>query len=204
MDKEVGRERPRSAAVHLGNSRRGGDAAALPIVVATDGLQSFSSMKESNYPRTFNYKANEAQHYLLEIGSLVTSFAVKMISLAPLLFLILDPFGNLVTLNTLLGSHAPKRRQLIILRESAIATGILLLAAFVGGGLLRALGLEDHALSISGGIVLFLIALGMLFPSRRVIEESLEESPLIVPIAMPFIADPSAISMVVLFSEKNS
>ena len=126
-----------------------------------------------------------------------------MISLALLLFVIMDPFGNLVTLNTLLSSHAPAKRRLIILRESAIATGILLVSVFVGGGLLRALGLEDHALSISGGIVLFLIAMGMLFPTRRVLEESIEDSPLIVPIAMPFIAGPSAISMVVLFTEKH-
>lgn len=127
-----------------------------------------------------------------------------MLSLALLLFLIMDPFGNLVTLNTLLAGHPRRSRHLIILRESAFATGILLLAAFVGGRFLRLLGLEGHALSISGGIVLFLIALGMLFPSRRVIEESPVESPLIVPIAMPLIAGPSAISMVVLFSEQHS
>ena len=127
-----------------------------------------------------------------------------MLSLALLLFLIMDPFGNLVMLNTLLGHYPARKRQLIILRESAIATAILLVAAFLGGTLLNALGLEEHALSISGGIVLFLIALGMLFPSRRVIEESTQDSPLIVPIAMPLIAGPSAISMVVLFSERHA
>ena len=125
-----------------------------------------------------------------------------MLSLALMLFLIMDPFGNLVTVNTMLAGQAPRSRQLILLRESAIASALLLVAAIVGGKLLRALGLAEHALSISGGIVLFLIALGMLFPGRRVVEDSTLESPLIVPIAMPLLAGPSAISMVILFSER--
>ncbi len=127
-----------------------------------------------------------------------------MISLTLLLFLIMDPFGNLVVVNTLLAEIPAGRRRLIVLREAAIATGILLGAAFVGGSVLGVLGLEQYSLRLAGGIVLFLIALGMLFPSRRMIEEPTVESPLIVPIAMPLIAGPSAISMVILFSEKHS
>lgn len=126
-----------------------------------------------------------------------------MISLALLLFLIMDPFGNLVAINTLLGNFTPAKRRLIVLREAGIATVILLLAGLLGGAVLDTLGLEEHALRLSGGIVLFLIALGMLFPSRRMIEEDAGEAPLIVPIAMPLIAGPSAISMVILFSEKH-
>jgi multiple antibiotic resistance protein len=125
-----------------------------------------------------------------------------MLSLALMLFLIMDPFGNLVTVNTMLAGLTPRSRQLILLRESAIASALLLVAAIVGGKFLRTLGLAEHALSISGGIVLFLIALGMLFPGRRVAEDSTLESPLIVPIAMPLLAGPSAISMVILFSER--
>ena len=63
---------------------------------------------------------------------------------------------------------------------------------------------REHSLRLAGGIVLFLIALGMLFPTRRMIEEPAAEAPLIVPIAMPLIAGPSAISMVILFSEKHA
>src|ERR1043165_8565817 len=102
----------------------------------------------------------------------------RMVSLALMLFLIMDPFGSLVT------------------------TVLLLLAAVVGGWFLRSLGLEAHALGISGGIVLFLIALGMVFPSRRIIEDSIADAPLIVPIAMSLIAGPSALSMVILFAER--
>ena len=126
-----------------------------------------------------------------------------MLSLTIMLFLIMDPFGNLVVLNTLLADIPARRRRWIILREAAIATAILLGATFLGSSVLGVLGLEEHSLRLAGGLVLFLIALGMLFPSRRIIEETIVESPLIVPIAMPLIAGPSAISMVILFSEEH-
>jgi multiple antibiotic resistance protein len=127
-----------------------------------------------------------------------------VISIAFLLFIVLDPFGNLVTLNTLLRDHEPRKRRRILLRESSIALSILLLATFVGGPILAALGLHPYALGIAGGIVLFMIALGMLFPTRSVIESGTLDDPLIVPIAMPLIAGPSAISIVILLAEKHS
>ena len=64
-----------------------------------------------------------------------------MISIALLLFIVLDPFGNLVTLNTLLRAATPARRRRIIIRESIIALGILQLFVFAGGAILHALGL---------------------------------------------------------------
>lgn len=124
-------------------------------------------------------------------------------SLTILLFLIMDPFGNMVVINSLLADVETKKRRRIIFREALIATVILLAATFIGGWVLSFLGLKEHALRLAGGIVLFLIALGMLFPTRRVLDESISDSALIVPIAMPLIAGPSAISMVILFSEKQ-
>lgn len=126
-----------------------------------------------------------------------------MISIALLLFIVLDPFGNLVTLNTLLRKSDPVRRRRIIAREATIALGILLLFVFAGGQILRALGLQAYTLGISGGIVLFMIALGMVFPARRVITDEGMEDPLVVPIAMPLIAGPGAISTVILMAQTN-
>ena len=79
-----------------------------------------------------------------------------MISIALLLFIVLDPFGNLVTLNTLLRRSEPGRRRRIIARESTIALAILLLFVFAGSRILHALGLQAYTLGISGGIVLFM------------------------------------------------
>jgi multiple antibiotic resistance protein len=126
-----------------------------------------------------------------------------VISIALLLFIVLDPFGNLVTLNTLLRKSDPVRRRRIIAREATIALGILLLFVFAGGQILRALGLQAYTLGISGGIVLFMIALGMVFPARRVITDEGMEDPLVVPIAMPLIAGPGAISTVILMAQTN-
>ena len=126
-----------------------------------------------------------------------------MISIALLLFIVLDPFGNLVTLNTLLRAAAPARRRRIIIRESIIALGILQLFVFAGGAILRALGLQAYTLGISGGIVLFMIALGMVFPARKVLDKEGLDDPLVVPIAMPLIAGPGAISVVILLAQTN-
>jgi multiple antibiotic resistance protein len=126
-----------------------------------------------------------------------------VLSIALLLFIVLDPFGNMVTLNTLLSTHTPAKRRRIMLRESLIALGILLLCVVGGGSLLSALGLDSYTLGISGGIVLFMIALGMVFPARRVMESEGLDDPLVVPIAMPLIAGPGAISIVTVLAEKN-
>jgi multiple antibiotic resistance protein len=126
-----------------------------------------------------------------------------VISTALLLFIVLDPFGNLVTLNTLLSKSDPRRRRKIIAREATIALGILMLFVFAGSRILHALGLQPYTLGISGGIVLFMIALGMVFPARRVIDDQGLEDPLVVPIAMPLIAGPGAISTVILLAQNN-
>jgi len=126
-----------------------------------------------------------------------------VISIALLLFIVLDPFGNLVTLNTLLRAATPARRRIIIVRESLIALAILQLFVFAGGAILRALGLQAYTLGISGGIVLFMIALGMLFPARKVLDKEGLDDPLVVPIAMPLIAGPGAISVVILLAQTN-
>ena len=126
-----------------------------------------------------------------------------MISIALLLFIVLDPFGNLVTLNTLLRKIDPPRRRRVIAREATIALAILMLFVFAGGRILHALGLQAYTLGISGGIVLFMIALGMVFPARRVIDDQGMDDPLVVPIAMPLIAGPGAISTVILLAQTH-
>ncbi|MEQ8849870.1 MarC family protein [Botrimarina sp.] len=126
-----------------------------------------------------------------------------VLSIALLLVLIMDPFGNMVVVNNLLSRLPPPARVGVIVREGAIAGVLLAVFALVGRTLLDQLGLTEPALSLAGGIVLFLIAVGMVFPAKRITDEDPNPSPLIVPIAMPFIAGPSAISMVILFAERQ-
>jgi multiple antibiotic resistance protein len=128
---------------------------------------------------------------------------MTIISAAIVLLLILDPFGNLVTINTLLSDVATAKRRGIILREAMIAYGILVAFLFGGNPLLSFFGVESHTLRIAGGIILFIIALGMVFPTRSALPSSLEAEPFIVPIAMPLIAGPSAIAALLVLARSE-
>lgn len=125
---------------------------------------------------------------------------MEWLTLTITLLLVMDPFGNIPVLIGLLEEVGPKRRRRVILRECLIALGLLLLFLLAGPQLMRVLGLEQPALSVAGGVVLILIALRMLFPGRGGVtgEESPEGEPLIVPIATPLIAGPSAIATIIL------
>jgi small neutral amino acid transporter SnatA (MarC family) len=115
-----------------------------------------------------------------------------------LLILITDPIGNIPIFANALKSVSPQRRPWVILREISIAFGLLLLFMFVGEGFLRVMNLSELALQIGGGVILFLIALRMVFPPPAGAEIEMQAEPLIVPLAVPSIAGPSALATVLL------
>jgi MarC family membrane protein len=115
-----------------------------------------------------------------------------------LLILITDPIGNIPIFANALKHVAPERRPWVILREVMIAFLLLLTFMFVGEGFLRVMGLSEVSLQIGGGVILFLIALRMIFPPpQSEVAEHVGE-PLIVPLAIPAIAGPSALATVLL------
>lgn len=128
---------------------------------------------------------------------------MTILSAAAILLLIMDPFGNMVTINTLLTDVPAAKRRKIILRESLIAYSVLIVFLLGGNQLLSFFGVESTALRVSGGIVLFIIALGMVFPSRSALPSALDSEPLIVPIAMPLIAGPSSIAALLVFAKSE-
>ena len=115
-----------------------------------------------------------------------------------LLLLITDPFGNIPIFVTALRRVAPERRIKVILREVLIAFLLLLAFMFVGDGFLQVMNLSDLSLQIAGAVVMFLIALRMIFPSAGADVEPLQGEPLIVPLAIPALAGPSALATVML------
>ena len=115
-----------------------------------------------------------------------------------LLILITDPVGHLAVFAPALNLVPPQRRPWVILREISIAFGLLLLFMFVGEGFLRVMNLSELALQIGGGVILFLIALRMVFPPPPGAETETLAEPLIVPLAVPSIAGPSALATVLL------
>jgi multiple antibiotic resistance protein len=125
-------------------------------------------------------------------------------SAALLLFLILDPLGNIPVFLALLKPLPAGRRRVVLVRELLIALGVLF--AFLWGGryVLEAMHLRQESVSIAGGIVLFLIGLKMIFPSPEgMFGEQLAGEPFIVPMAIPLIAGPSGMASVMLLGSQE-
>jgi len=128
---------------------------------------------------------------------------MEVLAAAVTLFLIMDPLGNIPIFLSVLGKVAPERRRRILLRELLIALLIMLIFLFLGPPLLHLLGLSREAVAIGGGLVLMIIAIRMIFPSRGGVmgDEEDDGEPLVVPLAVPLIAGPSVLATLVLLAE---
>ncbi len=116
-----------------------------------------------------------------------------------LLFLIMDPIGNVPLFLSTLKNIPIERRRKIIVRELLIALLVLLFFMFTGKYILQLLQIAQSSLGIAGGIMLFIIAIKMIFPGRRnLFDHSDNMEPLVVPLAVPLLAGPSAIAAVIL------
>ena len=121
------------------------------------------------------------------------------------LLLIMDPLGNIpVFLSVLKKVENESRKRKILIRELAIALIVLLVFLFVGQYFLQWLNLRQEAVHIAGGIVLFLIALRMIFPTEKGVMGDLPEGePFIVPLAVPLLAGPSTLAMLILLARSQ-
>jgi multiple antibiotic resistance protein len=129
---------------------------------------------------------------------------IEVLSAATLLFLIMDPLGNLPIYMSVLKSIDPKRRTWVIFRELCIALLILFIFLFSGQGLLTFLQVKQETVSIAGGIILFIIALKMIFPKPGGVMSLPEgEEPLIVPLAVPMVAGPSTMAALILLANQQ-
>jgi len=125
-------------------------------------------------------------------------------SAAILLLLVIDPFGNVPLVVSALAPVPPERRSRVVMRECLAAYAVLL--AFMAGGrsFLRWMQLSEVSLAIAGGIILFLIALRMIFPhSNGVFGDPPGTEPFLVPLAVPAIAGPSALATVMLMASRD-
>ena len=120
------------------------------------------------------------------------------------LLLIMDPIGNIAPFMSVLKTVRAERRRIVLVREILLAYCVLLVFLFFGTYLLRFLRLEQETLSIAGGIVLFLIALRMIFPHEGgVVAEPLEGEPFLVPLAIPLFAGPSTLASLLLLQRSS-
>jgi multiple antibiotic resistance protein len=127
-----------------------------------------------------------------------------MLSAAILLFLILDPLGNVPVFLSLLKPLSPARRRVVLLRELLIALGVLFVFLLAGKLILDAMHIRQESVSIAGGIVLFLIGIRMIFPTPEgLLGELPEGEPFIVPMAIPLVAGPSGMAAVILMGSSE-
>jgi multiple antibiotic resistance protein len=130
---------------------------------------------------------------------------MEIVSAATLLFLVMDPLGNVPIFLSVLDDVAPERRTWVLIRELLLALLVLVVFLFFGQYLLGFLQLSQHSIRIAGGIILFLIALKMVFPVQRSAhaEEAIDGEPLLVPLAIPMVAGPSAMAVVMLMATSD-
>lgn len=127
-----------------------------------------------------------------------------LITVTVLLILIMDPLGNLPIFMSVLKDLAPKRRRIVLIREMVIALAIMLAFLLSGEKILNFLGLHTETVSIAGGIILFLIAIKMIFPSESGSSSITVrgEEPFLVPLAIPLVAGPSILAALMLLTHR--
>ncbi|CAL4043129.1 UPF0056 inner membrane protein YhgN [Buchnera aphidicola (Phyllaphis fagi)] len=129
----------------------------------------------------------------------------EIFSTTILLILIMDPLGNLPIFMSVLKHLNPKRRFIVLIREMIIALIIMLLFLLAGEKTLSLLDLKSETVSIAGGIILFLIAIKMIFPNIKDNDELINQSePFLVPLAIPLVAGPSLLATLMLLSHQYS
>lgn len=129
------------------------------------------------------------------------------VSAAITLFLLMDPVGNSPVFLATLSRLTPQQRRRAILRELGFALVVLVVFLFFGQVILNALNIGQAALATAGGVVLFIVAMRLIFPGRYAAGAGAEETesadPWFVPLAVPMVAGPSAMAYVMLLSTRE-
>ena len=129
---------------------------------------------------------------------------MTVLSAALLLFLILDPLGNIPVFLSVLKPLPPRRQRIVVVRELLIALAVLMLFLWGGKYALEMMHLRQESVAIAGGIVLFLIGVRMIFPRPEGLMGELPGGePFIVPLAIPLVAGPSGMAAVMLMGSND-
>ncbi len=123
---------------------------------------------------------------------------------------VIDPPGCAPIFASVTAGATPRHRRVMAFRSVGIAAGILLFFALLGEDLLRALGISLSAFRIAGGILLFLIAIDMVFEKRTERRENRAEEVAardvddvsVFPMAIPMIAGPGSIASAMLLTAR--
>lgn len=120
------------------------------------------------------------------------------------LFLIMDPLGNIPLFAVILGPYDAAQQRRIIFREMIISLGILIAFEFLGAWILDLLNITIPSVQVAGGLILFMIALGMVFPTLDTNNSHVSGKiePFIVPLSVPLIAGPTILAAIMVYSRQ--
>lgn len=119
------------------------------------------------------------------------------------LTLVMDPMGNLPVFISTLKGVPEERRKKIVIRELFIALFIMIFFLFFGKSVMTLLNINIVSLSVAGGIILFIIAMGMIFPGKANFAANPEGEPFIVPLAIPLVCGPSTLTIILIFTMRE-
>ena len=130
---------------------------------------------------------------------------LSLFSIAVVLFLIMDPVGNIASYLSLTRELQPKRRTWVLIREMAIALVLMLIFNFIGEYIFSLLEISEITVRLASGAILFLVAIKILFPSTNSFRSNLlKGEPFIVPLAIPLVAGPSLLATIMLYANMES
>jgi multiple antibiotic resistance protein len=124
-----------------------------------------------------------------------------LLSAVTTLVLIMDPFGNIPMFISALKKVSPERRRRVLIRELLIALAIMIVFLFIGNSFLALLHIKEYSLGIAGGLILFIISIKLVFNNECEAKSNpKEEEPFIVPLAIPLIAGPASLSLILILA----
>lgn len=130
---------------------------------------------------------------------------MDLLSAIILLFLIMDPLGNVPIFLSYL--ERCENRYRVLARELILALIVLFIFLLFGEKMLNLFSLEQSSVSLAGAIILFIIALRMIFPASKQYgdegNEDDDEAPFLVPLAIPLVAGPSILATLILLASKH-
>lgn len=130
---------------------------------------------------------------------------LKILSVSLTLFFLMDSLGNVPLFISILKDFDVKSQRRIIRRELLIALAFILGFYFFGEFFLNLIEIKHETILIAGGIILFLIAIQMVFSSGQTHKEpSIKRDPFIVPLAIPLVAGPAVLAAVMIYGHQQS
>lgn len=127
---------------------------------------------------------------------------MSVFTLSLVLFLIMDPIGSVSAYMKMIGGFSGKKRTVILIREMLFVLLAAVIFSYFGDFFFTFLGISEVTARIASGVILFLVALSILFPTGKYAREKVpvNEEPFLIPLAIPLIAGPAYLATVMLYS----